>query len=339
MSRYDVGQAFEGVWDPEIQPDQLACLAELIATHDPARIGISTSADFAHADGLTATERDALCGALGPGLAGRLESAQPLAVGWLETRLVSERETFASACAVAHRLLRRGLSDEAITPGVTTTDDLVWWYRQAVHDAGLTAWFHPTVSVQRSGRVVHEFSSPPGDIVIARGDLVHVDFGIVWKDLCTDQQEHLYVLEPGGSTPPHGLRDGMRLGLRHQDAVMDAIADGRSGNEILAMVRALAERRGDVLTGTRIRSAITATGQDPRLDCGPGRTACQERVITASSPILRTRSNSAWNCRSLSGMDSGFESCSNRTPGSTAHRASFSPVARRTSGCSVECVG
>jgi hypothetical protein len=38
-----------------------------------------------------------------------------------------------------------------ITPGVTTTADVVWWMRQRVNDLGLGTWFQPSVEVQRRG--------------------------------------------------------------------------------------------------------------------------------------------------------------------------------------------
>ncbi len=43
----------------------------------------------------------------------------------------------------------RAFSNEVITPGVTTTDDVAWWLRQQVNDLGLGEWFPPSVTVQR----------------------------------------------------------------------------------------------------------------------------------------------------------------------------------------------
>jgi hypothetical protein len=243
VARYAMGDLFPSVWDPESQPDQWQRLAEVIAEHDPDRIAVNRSATFALADGLTATEDAAMAAALG-GLASRIVSGERLAIGWLETRLGSERETFAEACRVAHEILRRGLSAEAITPGVSTSEDLVWWYRQTVHDAGLESWFHPTVAIQRrDGAARTSYAAKPDEMTISPGDLVHVDFGIVWRGLCTDQQEHLYVPIPGETAPPNGLVAGMETAKRVQDILMEEFVAGRSGNEILAaaLARAAAE--------------------------------------------------------------------------------------------------
>ncbi len=234
VSRYPVADIFPAVWDPDTEPDQWKRLAELIAEHDPTKIAIDTSATFALADGLTASEHSSLVEALGS-LADRVVSGEDLAIGWLETRLPEERETFAKACSVAHGILRRGLSADAIQPGVTSSEDLVWWYRQTVHEAGLASWFHPTVAIQRrDGSARTSYATKPDTEIIRPGDLVHVDFGIVWEGLCTDQQEHLYVLAPGESAPPQGLIDGMEAAKRSQDILMDEYAVGRTGNEVLA---------------------------------------------------------------------------------------------------------
>jgi len=134
----------------------------------------------------------------------------------------------AEATRMAHGILRRGLSNEAVTPNETTTDDLVWWYRQTVHDAGLPSWFQPSVSIQRKAR------PSAVDKVIRPGDLVHVDFGIIHRGLCTDQQEHAYVLRPGEESAPIGLANGLGLANVAQDLVLESFVGGRSGNEILS---------------------------------------------------------------------------------------------------------
>ena len=225
VARYPVGDAFPGVWIPEEEPDQWTRLSALLAELDPDTIGVGMSVDQAHADGLTATERDALLDALPPYLRERVTSADVLGLRWLETRLPEERATLEDATRVAHGILRRGLSREAVTPGATTTTDLEWWYRQTVHDAGLASWFHPTVTVQRP-------TEDPGDTINA-GDLVHVDFGIVYASLCTDQQEHAYVLAESERTAPEGLAQGLQSANQIQDLLMANFETGATGNEIL----------------------------------------------------------------------------------------------------------
>jgi Xaa-Pro aminopeptidase len=194
VSRYPVAELFPALVSPGTEPGQWNGIGVAVAERDPGKIAVGLSPTFPLADGLTASEHQALIDVLGP-RADRVISGEAIAIGWLETRLPEERATFAEGCAVAHEILRRGLSSEALTPGITSTEDLEWWYRQRVHDAGLQSWFHPTASIQRRSAAAPEgFATKPVAEVITAGDLVHVDFGIVWKGLCTDQQEHLYVL-------------------------------------------------------------------------------------------------------------------------------------------------
>jgi len=245
VARYAVGEMFEGAWDKETQPDQWARLVELIEERDPRRIAIDVSPTFALADGLSASERDAFLEALPERLRGRVVSAEPLAIGWLETRLPEEIAAYEDLCARAHAIIAEGLSSDVITPGVTTTEDVEWWFRDRVRALRMTTWFHPTVSVQRP-RDAHDgsFAEDPSDEVVERGDLVHVDFGIVDLGLHTDTQQHAYVLRPGETEAPAGLREALAKGNRLQDILMDAFATGRTGNEILADALARARDEG-----------------------------------------------------------------------------------------------
>ena len=226
VSRYPVGDLFASAWNPETEPNQWKHLVQMLEDINPERIGIGMNHDQAHSDGLTATEYALLMEALPKHLGSRVVSAGLLGVRWLETRLPEERSTLEEATAAAHRILRRGLSTDAVTPGVTTTDDLVWWYRQQVADAELGSWFHPTVTVQRQ--------SDDPIVEIHRGDLIHVDFGVIYRGMCTDQQEHAYVLDGGEATAPQGLRDGIERANHAQDILLNNFIRGRSGNEILA---------------------------------------------------------------------------------------------------------
>jgi Xaa-Pro aminopeptidase len=245
VARYGVGAGFERAWDPAQQPDQWARLAELVAAREPARIGLNVSGSWALADGLTAAEREALLAALPGELRGRVVSAQDLAVRWLETRSSGELEAYPGICRIAHGILAEGLSEAAIEPGVTTTEDLSWWYRERIAALGLGTWFQPDVSVQRASGGDHagEFSRREGPRVIRPGDLVHVDLGIVYLGLATDMQQHAYVLREGEREAPAGLRRGLATANRLQDLLMAQFAAGRSGNEVLR--RALAAARAE----------------------------------------------------------------------------------------------
>lgn len=173
VARYDIGQFFKSAWNPDEEPDQFKRLADIVAEYDPNRIGINTSEYFSHANGLTHIEHEMLEKALDPKYRPRLVSAERLAVGWLETRTAEEIAVYQIVNRIAHHIIEEGLSERVIVPGHTTTKDLEWWYRERIQSLGLTAWFHPSVDVQRSSRedqVGQSFASRPGEDVIMPGD-------------------------------------------------------------------------------------------------------------------------------------------------------------------------
>src|SRR6266545_4693529 len=119
--------------------------AILLRERDPQRIGINISEDFAFGDGLTYTEYQQLAAALGGDLMSRAVGAERLVLGWLERRIPAEIEHYPAMIALGHAVIAEAFSARTITPSVTTTDDVVWWMRQTMHDLGLRAWFQPTI--------------------------------------------------------------------------------------------------------------------------------------------------------------------------------------------------
>lgn len=234
VARYDIGP-FPRSWVPEEQPDQWQRVAEVIAERDPQRIAVNRSSTFALADGLTGTEYEGLRAALPEAYHDRLMSAERLAIGWLETRTPEEMQVYPMIVKIAHSIIAEGFSAAVVQPGVTTTSDVQWWYRERIADLKLQTWFHPSVSVQRADAAERDgdFSSKPDADVILPGDLLHVDFGITYLGLNTDTQQHAYVLHPGETVAPQGLRDALVIGNRLQDVLTEAFVAERSGNEIL----------------------------------------------------------------------------------------------------------
>jgi Xaa-Pro aminopeptidase len=248
VARYDVGEVFKKAWDPEAQPNQYKALADLIQSKNPKSIGINKSIYFAQADGLTATEYELFKKALPRKYQKRIVSAEKVAIGWLETRSAKEMKVYPDICRIAHDIIKEGFSAKVITPGITTTDDVVWWYRERIRDLNLVTWFHPTVDIQRADKqdfnFLEAFSKDKADNVIRPGDLLHVDFGITYLGLNTDTQQHAYVLMPGESRTPNFLVKALEVGNRLQDILTDQFKTGRTGNEMLLSALKQAKKEG-----------------------------------------------------------------------------------------------
>lgn len=248
VARYDVGEIFKKAWDPETQPNQYRALADLIKTKNPKKIGLNKSDFFAQADGLTATEYELFNKELPRKYQRRIVSAENVAIGWLETRSAKEMEVYPEICRIAHDIIKEGFSSNVITPGITTTDDVVWWYRERIRDLNLVTWFHPTVDIQRADKqdfnFLEAFSKNKADNVIRPGDLLHVDFGITYLGLNTDTQQHAYVLMPGQSRTPDFLVKALAAGNRLQDILTDQFKTGLTGNEMLLSALKQAKEEG-----------------------------------------------------------------------------------------------
>lgn len=248
VARYGVGDSIKAAWDMEKFPDQWKALADIVETRNPTKIAIDESADFAHADGLVQTDYVELLKALPERYRGRLVSAQDLAVGWLETRSGREMQIYPQLVRITHSIISEAFSEQVITPGITTSDDVVWWLRQRVSDLGLDTWFHPTVSIQRNDAEefnhLKSFIDRPADEIIREGDLLHVDFGITYLRLNTDVQEHAYVLRTGETEVPASIASAFAKANRLQDILTSHFAQGQTGNQILAASLAQAKKEG-----------------------------------------------------------------------------------------------
>src|SRR3954462_12797381 len=253
VSRYPVGQ-FVAAWTPEDAPgadaeaSQWAAVRRMVEQADPRRIGIDVSTAFALADGLSHTEHGQLVAALGP-YADRLVPAEDLVIGWLETRLPEELAALHGMTRLVHDVIDEASSPAAITLGETTALDLAWWIRQRFADLGVDPWFQPTVGLQRAGVPLTEergttLPAVPYDAVIEPGDLVHCDVGLSSLGLRTDTQRNGYVLRPGETSAPDGLRAAMAVGNRMQDLTTTAFRPGCTGNEVLVQARAAAAADG-----------------------------------------------------------------------------------------------
>lgn len=236
ITRYPFGKLIPSVWKKDEQPNQMKALVDYLRQKNPKKIGINTSENYGIVDGLAQTDYRLFEEALSSTLKKRLVSAEPLATAWIETRTAREMMVYNQLVEITHNIIAEAFSTKVITPGVTTTDDVVWWLREKVSALGLKTWFHPTIDVQRTGNSdLYAFDGKSKFDVIQPGDLVHCDFGITYLGLNTDCQELAYVLRREETKAPKELEDALADGNRVQDLFTDRFKTGRTGNETLAM--------------------------------------------------------------------------------------------------------
>ena len=248
VARYNIGKSIKSAWDKEKEPNQWVALAEMIRERNPKKIGINFSKHFPLADGLVKTDYDELKENLPEELGSKLVSAEKLAIAWIETRTKKELELFRELVKITHDIIDEAFSEEVIVPGVTSTDDVVWFLRQKVTSLGLETWFHPTIDAQRNKEVlkshIESFSKGKEEQIIQKGDLLHCDFGITYVGLNTDCQQHAYVLKDDEKQVPQFLKDAFKKGNRLQDILTSSMKYGKTGNQILSESLSQAKEEG-----------------------------------------------------------------------------------------------
>jgi hypothetical protein len=222
---------------------QWTLLADVVRERDPQVIAVNASTEHNFADGLTAAEWESMRDALGEDYASRVVRNPRVAIDYLALRVPAMSPVYRKMQTYVHQIIATAFSNAVITPGVTTTQEVVWWMRQRVHDLGFGTWFQPSVSIQRRGG---------GDLgpnpVIERGDLLHTDFGIYVMGMATDTQHMGYVLREGEFRAPAGLTAALANSNRLQDILLEQMVPGRSGNEVLYAT--LEQMKSEGLNGT-----------------------------------------------------------------------------------------
>ncbi len=245
IARYSFGKNIPSVWNKEKEPDQWKALSKFIESKNPDKIGINFSEHFALADGIVKTDYELFMKNISKKIANRVVSAEKLGIRWIETRTKKEMVIYDQLVEITHDIIKEAFSTKVITPGVTTTDDVVWWMREKVKNLGLRTWFHPTVDVQRNENSdLYAFDGKSKFDIILPGDLLHCDFGITYLSLNTDCQELAYVLKPNELKAPNYLQNALNEGNRVQDIFTNLFAYGKTGNEILKESLKISREKG-----------------------------------------------------------------------------------------------
>ena len=234
IARYSFGKNIPSIWNKEEEPNQMKALAKFIEEKNPEKIGLNFSDHFALADGIVKTDYELFLDNLPSKLSKRVVSAEELAIRWIETRTEKEMIIYDQLVEITQGIINEAFSTNVITPGVTTTDDVVWWMREKVKKLGLKTWFHPTIDVQRNENSdLYAFDGESKFDIILPGDLIHCDFGITYLTLNTDCQELAYVLKPDETEAPDYLVKALDEGNRVQDIFTDLFEHKKTGNQIL----------------------------------------------------------------------------------------------------------
>ena len=198
-------------------------LREFVQERDPQRIGVNMSDAIGAADGLSHTSYQALVETLGEPYASRLVSAEKLISDFRSRRVASELVAFGQAGEISREIAERAFSNEVITPGVTTLEDVAWWMMDRLLERGLGSSFDMP-SVYITGPTGIEATS--SDRIIQRGDLMMIDWGVGYLNFYTDMKRTAYVLREGETEVPAGFQNAFDRAVEAREVIKNAIRPG-----------------------------------------------------------------------------------------------------------------
>jgi Xaa-Pro dipeptidase len=223
-------------------------LADLVARYKPAAIALGIGGARGVTHSLTHDAYEFIVKAIGAEAAGRIVPAEPLVEEFLDTRIPDETPHYQLLVEWTEYLARRALSNEVITPGVSSVGDVRRWLYTQSAAAGFTNWFQPDLRVQRRSdkpATSRGFLAVASEkVVIQPGDVVHLDFGLTYMGLSSDWQKMAYVLRDGEAEVPAGLKRAMANTNALQDAMARISRPGKPAGEVHAETMAEMQARG-----------------------------------------------------------------------------------------------
>jgi len=198
-------------------------LAAFVKARNPKRIGVNMSDEIGPADGLSYSMHRHLAATLGEPFASRMVSAERLVSEFRSRRVASEIVAFGEAAGIAVQLTERALSNEVVTPGRTTLEDVAWWLQDRLLEKGLGSEFDmPSVYITGPEGIAAVSTAR----IIQPGDVIMIDWGVQLMNFGTDVKRVAYVLKPGETAPPASIQSAFDKALAVRDVLKSAIKPG-----------------------------------------------------------------------------------------------------------------
>ncbi|MCZ0953091.1 MAG: M24 family metallopeptidase, partial [Rhodospirillaceae bacterium] len=235
-------------------------VADFVREREPRAIGVNFTTDTElypregrHlSNGISHTDFANLQAALGEPYASRLVSAERLIAHFRGRRVALELIEFSKIAEITRTLLDRALSNEVVTPGVTTQGDVMWWLDEQRVQLGLESGWEATVYI-----------SPPDGIeygnthrVIQRGDVVQIDYGIGRNNFFTDVKRFAYVLRDGEEALPAWVETAFDNSRTVRRMIRRNVVSGGSGRDKLNALKQAVADLGFVYTEAELPSDV-----------------------------------------------------------------------------------
>lgn len=203
-------------------------LKDYVAERDPQRIGLNISKAIGGADGLTHSGYLELVEVLGKKYEERFVAAEKLVADFRSRRVASEIAAYGEACELSYTIAERALSNEVITPGITTLEDVAWWIKEQQFKHNLASSFGmPSVYLTGPRGII----ATSTDKIIERGDVIMLDYGVGLMNMYTDMKRIAYVLREGETTVPEGIQNAFDQGVKVRDIIKQTIKPGLTARQ------------------------------------------------------------------------------------------------------------
>jgi len=218
-------------------------LKEFVEKRNPSRIGLNFSKDIGRADGLSYSTRLELAQILGKKYETRFVSAEKLASDFRSRHTSGELAAFGEAANFSYTIAERALSNEVITPDITTLEDVAWWMMNKLFENNLESSFGmPSVYVTGPDGI----AATSTDRIIRRGDIIMIDWGVGLMGYYTDMKRIAYVLKENETELPQGIGHAFDMAVRSRKVVKSAIKPGFTAQQNMDRIYAALEQDGFV---------------------------------------------------------------------------------------------
>ena len=198
-------------------------LKDFVEKRNPRSIGLNISKNFGGADGLTHSAYLELTEIFGAEFAERFVTAEKLVSDFRSRRVASEIAIYGEAGEFSYTIAERAFSNEVITPGVTTLEDVAWFMKDQQFKNNLGSSFGmPSVYVTGPDGVI----ATSTDRIIQRGDILMLDWGVGLMNMFTDMKRMAYLLKEGETEVPAAIQNAFDQGVKVRDMIKKTIKPG-----------------------------------------------------------------------------------------------------------------
>ena len=216
-------------------------IRSIVEERDPQRIGLNYLAipnnrgGMYTADGLSYTDYDFLVKELGEKYAERFVSTQHLIADFHGERVASEIIEFSKVGDITRTGIERALSNEVITPGKTTYNDVARWLEEWLEAMGLRRNWYPSIAFLEPGFQGYQtlIKGKGTERVIQRGDMLYIDWGLNRNNFATDIKRFAYVLREGELEVSPGVLKAFEETKKVREIIRKNVRSGRTGREQL----------------------------------------------------------------------------------------------------------